>query len=307
MQKIILWGSGLVGAKAYEELSGLYDIKAYGDNDIYKQGLFYKGIPLIGKKELVKEYSDCKVVVCLGDYYEEACDLNAQGISVLGYYDVVRRKILPWRCLTWKDIEQRERVYLYAGDICADFDKYLDAICLSLTNSNYCSMKHNIEEKYPIASECVDCYQIEDVLEHINKDKVIPVLNEIYRVLKQGGYLRLSLPDYHSPLVLHNSFVDRNGEPVYDPEGGGKYIEGQVCNRGHVWFTTYEVVKELLKKSDFQEFEFYRYHDSYGNVFSKEIDYKKGYISRTKENLAFKKDISIVVDCYKNERLTRRC
>ncbi len=299
MSKLILWGCGNIGEQAYENLSGKYEVVAFGDNDVYKQGLIYKGIPVVCFEEL-KKYPECDVVVSMDKYYEEAKKLSDNNIRVLGYYDSVQGKILPWQRISWEEIKQQAEIHLYAGDIYDDFDKYPDrVICLSLTNSNYRCIQHDITLPYPLEDNCIDSYQIEDVLEHIEKEKAVSTINEIYRILKVGGYLRLSLPDYNSKLVLHNSFINGKGEAVYDPTGGGRYIGGKVCDGGHIWFPTYEIVRDMLEKSAFTDYRFYRYHDASGNVYSQEIDYGKGYISRVKENCLEQEDISIVVDCYK--------
>lgn len=303
MERIVLWGSGQVGRKAYEKLIDTYNIIAWGDNDVYKHNLIYKGLPVISFEQLVEEYADCKVVLSLVDYYEMAKKLNAHNIQMEGYYDVEQEKVLPWKRITWEDIKHRNgKIRLYAGDIntnCAQYypDDYV--ICLSLERHNYRSMKHDIRFPYPLEANTIDSYQIEDVIEHIEIDKAVQILNEIYRILKEGGYLRLSLPDYHAPVLLHNSFLNSSGGVLYDPYGGGKYVGGKVCDGGHVWFPTYGLVREILEQSDFKKYKFYRYYDVSGKIYGKEIDYSMGYISRTKEHLSYKEDISIVVDCYK--------
>lgn len=301
MEKIILWGCGEVGNKALEKLRDTYEIIAYVDNDIYKQNLFYKGVPIIGFDSLMEEYKKYKVVISMIDFYDKAKWLDTQGIFVIGYFDVVQEKVLPWRRIAWSDLKKKEKVRLYAGDIGTEFEYYPDdyVICLSLTNNNYRSLKHDITSCYPVEDCSIDSYQIEDVIEHIEKDKVVQVLNEIYRVLKVGGYLRLSLPDYYSSILLNRSLLTKTGQVVFDPDGGGKYIDGKVCGGGHVWFPTYNLVKELLDQSKFIEYKFYRYHDQRGNAYCEEIDYEMGYIKRTKEHNLYNEDVSIVVDCYK--------
>ena len=300
-EKIILWGSGNIGNKAYEKLKENYDVVAFGDNDIYRQGLSYKGIPIIGYKELEEKYKGFKVIVALADYYDEAQKLSSLGYAVMGYYDAVQEKIFPWKKISWDDVKKKTKVRLYAGDIYSNFEHYPDdfIICLSLTNSNYRCIQHDITMPYPLESNSIDSYQIEDVIEHIEFGKTLHVLNEIYRILKAGGYLRLSLPDYHSPRLLYRSLLDREGKPVYDPGGGGRYVRGKVCEGGHVWFPTFEMVKGLLEWSDFKNYRFYRYYDELGYSFAETIDYDMGYISRTKEHTVYGQDTSIVVDCYK--------
>lgn len=300
MEKIVLWGCGNIGKKAYEKLFNNYEIVAYADNDKYKQNLIYKGVPIINFEKLRNNYSDCKVIVSIADYYDEANKLNEYHIPIIGYYDDIQEKVLPWKKITWEDVKKK-KVCLYAGDIYKNFEHYPDdyVICLSLSKNNYRTIKHDITIPYPLKDESIDSYQIEDVIEHIEKNKALQIINEIYRILKKGGYLRLSLPDYHSPILKHRSFVDKLGKIIYDPYGGGDYIEGKVCKGGHLWFPTYELIDEILRKSNFKNYKFYRYHDNFGNVYTEKIDYSKGYISRTKEHTSYKQDVSIVVDCFK--------
>lgn len=300
MEKIILWGCGNVGRKAYEKLFDSYEIVAYADNDSYKQNLIYKGIPIVGFEELKNSYLNCKVIITMEDYYDEAKWLSENDISVIGYYDIVQEKILPWKRINWEDIKDK-KICLYAGDIYENFEYYPDdrVICLSLSKSNYRTIKHDITLPYPLEDESIDSYQIEDVIEHIAEDKVLQVINEIYRILKKGGYLRLSLPDYNSQMLINRSFMDKSGKLIFDPYGGGNYIRGKVCNGGDLWFPTYELVSEILKQSNFQDYKFYRYHDKDRTFYSERIDYKMGYISRTKEHSFYRKDVSIVVDCFK--------
>ena len=61
MEKIVLWGCGFIGRTAYEELKKSFDIVAFGDNDVFKQNLIYKKIPIISFVELKSTYKDCKL------------------------------------------------------------------------------------------------------------------------------------------------------------------------------------------------------------------------------------------------------
>lgn len=300
MKEVILWGCGNIGRKAYEKLSREYEIIAYVDNDRYKQNLIYKRIPIISFEKLKSDYFKHEVIVSVSDYYDIAKWLDEHNISVIGYYDEIQEKVLPWRKISWEDIKNK-KIRLYAGDIYNNFEYYPDdyVICLSLSKSDYRTIRHDISEPYPLKDETIDSYQIEDVIEHIEKKKALIIINEIYRILKKGGYLRLSLPDYYSSILIERSLTDKFGKIVYDPYGGGNYIEGKVCNGGHLWFPTYELVQRILEESDFKKYKFYRYHDRCGNTYSEEIDYRMGYVSRTKEHTSCNKDISIVVDCFK--------
>ena len=160
------------------------------------------------------------------------------------------------------------------------------------------SICHDITLPYPLPDNCVYSYQSEDVFEHIEFGKMHSVLEEIYRILKPGGLLRISVPDYKHGALIERSVLE-DGKIVFDPMGGGTYESGYVCGGGHVWFPTYEKVKALLEESSFTQYDFLHYYDENGTLIIKEIDYSKGYIERTPEHLGDGSVVSIVVDCYK--------
>ena len=141
-------------------------------------------------------------------------------------------------------MNKRENIYLYAGDI-PPMAVYKEYIGLSLTQRNANHIKHNVLKKYPLKDNTVDRYQSEDVFEHINYEHLHLVINEIYRVLKKGGLFRLSLPDYECDILKERTLKNDKGELIFDPLGGGKFIDGKVLNGGHLWFPKYSNVKEL--------------------------------------------------------------
>ena len=52
----------------------------------------------------------------------------------------------------------------------------------------------------------IDVFISEQVFEHITYDKLEKILNDIYQILKPGGLLRISLPDYRSKELLNRTF-----------------------------------------------------------------------------------------------------
>ncbi len=86
------------------------------------------------------------------------------------------------------EIKNLDYIFLYAGDI-LDIEEYniKGLFGLSINRSDKRHIKHDITVAYPLMDNCVDCYQAEDVFEHIEYDKLIGVINEIYRILKPGG------------------------------------------------------------------------------------------------------------------------
>lgn len=206
--------------------------------------------------------------------------------------------------LTFDDIMNRDYIFLYAGDVPRRKEYNIDGIVgLAIRRATYRTILHDICQKYPLKDNSVDAYQAEDVFEHIEYDKLVDVINEIYRVLKPGAYFRLSVPDYGCDILYNRSKKDESGNIIFDPDGGGKYQDGKVIDGGHVWFPTYEKVLALIEKSDFSKYEFYHYYDENGNSVTKEIDYSKGYVIRTPDHDKRVQDpyraMSLVVDLYK--------
>ena len=212
------------------------------------------------------------------------------------------KKIICQKIVFTKIID-RKNIYLYAGDLPKN-KEYQKFIGLSLTQHNFQHIKHDITEIMPLPDQCVDIYQAEDVLEHIQLDEITSVIDEIYRVLKVGGVFRLSVPDYRCDLLENRTLKNDKGEMIFDPLGGGNYKNGKVIDGGHVWFPKYETVKELLLKTKFSNIEFLHYYDESGEAITKPIDYSIGHVMRTPDNdervSSPYRPMSIVVDCIKS-------
>ena len=201
-------------------------------------------------------------------------------------------------------INKRKNIFLYAGDIPerVEYDQY-GLIGLSLSKRDSRHIKHDITKPYPISNETIDAYQAEDVFEHIQYELLVGVIDEIYRILKPGGYFRLSVPDYRCEIIKRRCIKNDSGEICFDPEGGGVYANNVVIDGGHVWFPKYETVLELISCSKFCDWRFYHYYNEKGESITNEIDYSKGYVIRAPDHdrrvMNPYRAMSIVVDMYK--------
>ena len=99
---------------------------------------------------------------------------------------------------------------------------------------------------------------------------------------------------------------DSVGEFVFDPGGGGHYVNGQVIEGGHLWFPTFEKVLSLFEKSRFASdgtFQFLHYTTRDGQYILRDIDYSLGFVSRTPDHdvraMFPRRPLSIVVDAIK--------
>ena len=206
--------------------------------------------------------------------------------------------------LTFEEAAQFNVLRLYAGDIpastCYENEGFVG---VSIRQADWNTIQHDITRPYPLADNTVSLYQAEDVLEHIPYDRLVDVLNEIYRVLKPGCRFRLSVPDYRCDVYADRCQRGPDGAIVFDPGGGGWYRDGTLGGGAHLWFPTYEQVVALAEKSNFTKWEFYHYYDENGTSVTKPIDYSLGYVDRTPDHDPRVKDpyraLSIVVDFIK--------
>lgn len=228
--------------------------------------------------------------------------------------------------MKFSDIDTNSNIYLYAGEnFYAKWDEYksktkfkwigvwkdLDTDLFSqnkgLINennpaSNY-NIKHDITTRHNIDDNCVDIYQSEDVFEHIEYNLLKDTINDIYRILKPNGLFRLSIPDYNDKNIKLRCIVNKNNEILYDPGGGGRFVNNKVVDGGHVWFPTIKKMRQLLDSTNFKKINFLSYYEDIENKgrskqkhIHHNIDYSLGYIKRTPD-FSYKK--SIVIDCYK--------
>lgn len=210
--------------------------------------------------------------------------------------------------MKFADIKNKQNIYLFHGDI-QDRNIINNKFVftgLSINKEDNKHIKHDITKNLDIYDNTVDIIQSEDVLEHIEYNKLTDILNETYRVLKPGGLFRLSVPDYRCD-ILYNRSIKKYGKLIFDPHGGGKYDKknNKVIEGGHVWFPTYEKVLNIFKNSkfDMDNVKFLHYYDENNNPVLHDIDYSKGFITRVpdfdKRVQNPKRPMSIVVDCFK--------
>ena len=101
--------------------------------------------------------------------------------------------------------------------------------------------------------------------------------------------------------------MDSQGEIVFDPGGGGRFVDGRVTGGGHVWFPTIEIVRGLFDRSLFAsrgEVRYLQYNNADGSFEMQPINYADGYIQRTPDHDRRVSDkprpVSIVVDAVKS-------
>lgn len=209
--------------------------------------------------------------------------------------------------MKFQDIVDNKEIYLYLGDLNIQRNMITkkNFIGLSLNRSDRYHIQHDVTNPIILRENTVDIIQSEDVMEHIEFDKLKDCINDIHRVLKPNGLFRLSMPDYNCDILYNRSTKDKNGNIIFDYNGGGSYdeINKKVINGGHVWFPTYASVKKLLDSTNFTKIQYLHYYDNDKNPITNDIDYSMGWISRTPDHDKRvqnpRRPMSIVVDCYK--------
>lgn len=198
--------------------------------------------------------------------------------------------------LTFFDIMNDEEIYLYYG--CPEVENLYDTKFLHVSNDFEGKRRIRFHNLYsiPLEPESVDIFQIEEEALTFTKEEFLKVCEEIYRILKPGGLFRLSVPDYRSDVLANRVERDVTGKIISDPYG----------SKPRHWFPIYEELHELLKQTRFYQdgtLHYFHYYSPSGKAVLNNIDYSKGWITRTPDHDKRVSDpvrpLSIVVDMYK--------
>jgi SAM-dependent methyltransferase len=210
------------------------------------------------------------------------------------------------RPASWYSVTSGKQSRLYAGALSRALPQFKTHIGITPFEETTRNIRHDVRAPFPIPENSMDLFQSEDVFEHIPYSELQPVIEEIYRVLKPGGLFRLSVPDYRCPILRDRSLKNGEEEILFDPGGGGDFVDGTVINGGHVWFPTYEAVKLLMDQSNFARngtITFLHYTLESGDSILNQIDYSLGHVQRTPDHdhrvRSPRCAMSIVVDAVK--------
>lgn len=227
--------------------------------------------------------------------YMRALDLADYGLCRIGLRPTA----------TWDTALRQPVTRLYAGKLRRGLPQWKTHIGLTPFFPNSRNIPHDIHKPHELPDNSVYVYQSEDVFEHISLSNMPAIVDDIYRILAPGGIFRLCLPDYRFSVYRDRTLKDEQGLFVFDPGGGGQLIDGEVTGGGHVWFPTFEVVRDLLESSPFGRdghIEFLHYNAPDGATVLKRIDYSLGNVQRTPDHDprgTTGEAISIVVDARK--------
>jgi len=164
--------------------------------------------------------------------------------------------------------------YLYYGSLGINEPQYKSGkfIGLALRSKHEFEIVHNAYDPLPVQDNSIAKIQAQDVFEHLEYSSIPKILDHIYRALIPNGVFRLSVPDYHSPLLRRRTAFDENGDPiadlmmdtqvVYETKSAQRKVIFKNNGNAHLWFPTYHIVIELIIKSQIRkcsEIIFYQY------------------------------------------------
>lgn len=215
--------------------------------------------------------------------------------------------------------------YLYYGNLGTNERQFQinEFLGLALYPKHDREIYHNALDILPFEDQSIEKIQSQDVFEHLPKNSISKIFDEIYRVLAVGGIFRLSVPDYRCPLLKNRSVYNANGDIIGDlmmgatvsydwenaqssrwnPKNPIKISFSQDGN-SHLWFPKYELILDLIIQSKIRFCEkivFYQYFIDDNNFVCNDIPENEMYVIRCSPNDSRSngKPISIVVDFFK--------
>lgn len=152
-------------------------------------------------------------------------------INIDGNFNLIFRK-LPKSLL--------KLIYKYT-----DVKKWFEQEYFVNTLSNNFFIHHNIEYGLPFRSETVDFIYSSHLLEHLFKDDAEFLINEMYRVLKKGGILRIVVPDLEYVVELYKKSKKEEALEYFFPNSKADYFSR------HRYMYDFDLLAILMQKIGF--------------------------------------------------------
>jgi predicted SAM-dependent methyltransferase len=127
-----------------------------------------------------------------------------------------------------------------------NLDAHTKKSILSLTQDEI--FRHDLRKRLPFSNNCFTGIYTEHCLEHLNPKESFDVLSECFRVLKNGGTLRVIVPDAEKYAKYYLAKITKSDTTHFGEFNGWKLgaeaLRGLTCYLGH--YTLYDT--ELLVK-----------------------------------------------------------
>jgi 2-polyprenyl-3-methyl-5-hydroxy-6-metoxy-1,4-benzoquinol methylase len=92
----------------------------------------------------------------------------------------------------------------------------------------HCFLRQKAEARFPFKDESFDVITIIEVIEHITRDQAFRMLNEARRVLKPGGRVILSTPNYAGLWPVLELIVNKVSSVSYEEQHISHYTPGKL-------------------------------------------------------------------------------
>lgn len=115
----------------------------------------------------------------------------------------------------------------------------------------------DIRKKFPFKNNSVKAYFSSHVFEHLYFYEFEFVLKEIYRTLKNDGYLRIVLPDLDYVIKLYDS-----KDPTKFLEYMYENHKKTLSKNAHKWMYSAEYCKSILEKNNFRNVKICKYQQT---------------------------------------------
>jgi len=157
------------------------------------------------------------------------------------FFEEVKRELFPPKL----PINKNGKVYIHLGCGPINAADFINVDVLPYSHVHYIQQ---IENLGIFPNEYADLIYASHVLEHISYNALPKVLKEWHRVLKQGGVLRISVPDFNKLIEVYLA-EEKDIRTIIGPLMGGQDHEYNY----HKAVFNEKYLKELLLTAGFRE------------------------------------------------------
>jgi predicted SAM-dependent methyltransferase len=145
---------------------------------------------------------------------------------------------------------------------------------IDLSEYSHINYNHNITTLPMCKTGSVNLIYASHVLEYFDREEVIDVLNEWYRVLKPKGIIRLAVPDFDALLSVYTTHsLDNILGPLYGrwEVAPGKFIY-------HKTVYNFDQLSNLLKSTGFKKPKLWNWREVFVDELEGFDDFSQAYI-----------------------------
>jgi len=116
-------------------------------------------------------------------------------------------------------------------------------------------LRMDLRRGIPLQTASVDCIAAIHVLQDLAWDQIAPALDELYRVLKTGGVIRVAVPDLDNAI---RAYLGGDARYFYVPDRDAKSIGAKLVTQ-IVWYgsvrtpCTFDFLDEWLRRARFSD------------------------------------------------------